>query len=146
MSIYCVISLAKQVDGGKYIFTLTQHNSIQGVLEHHPHNRWDTFMSDIVSTWMAHSTLCSYLHRIIPLISPLISEPVQLYWLLILSMIRVTVGPLQFKHRGRDKMAAVWQTVFSKAFSSMKMYECRLIFYWSWFLRVNLTLLQHWVR
>ena len=39
-------------------------------------------------------------------------------------------------HWGRDKMAAVFQTVFSNRFSWMKIYEFRLKFHWSLFLRV----------
>ena len=48
-------------------------------------------------------------------------------------------------HLGRDKMAAVSQT-FSNAFSWMKMYEFRLKFHWSLFLRFQLTIFQHWFR
>ena len=47
---------------------------------------------------------------------------------------------------GRDKMAAVSQTIFSNAFSWMKMYEFRLKFHWSSFLRFQLTIFQHWFR
>ena len=45
-----------------------------------------------------------------------------------------------------DKMAAIFQPSFSNAFSWMKMYEFRLRFYWSLFLRVQLTIFQHWFR
>ena len=37
-------------------------------------------------------------------------------------------------HRGRDKIANISLTTFSKAFSCMKMYEFRLRFHWSLFL------------
>ena len=47
---------------------------------------------------------------------------------------------------GRDKMAAVFQTTFSNAFSSMKMFEFWLKFHWSLFLSVQLTIFQHWFR
>ena len=47
-------------------------------------------------------------------------------------------------HWGRDKMAAISQTTFSNAFSWMKMYEFRLKFHWSLFVRVQLTIYQHW--
>ena len=43
-------------------------------------------------------------------------------------------------HWGRDKMAAVSQIMFSNAFSWMKMFEFRLKFHWSLFLRVQLTI------
>ena len=49
-------------------------------------------------------------------------------------------------HWGRDKMAAIFQMTFSSAFSSMKMLEFRLRFHWSLFLRVQLTIIQHWFR
>ena len=40
-----------------------------------------------------------------------------------------------FTHWSRDKMAAIFQTTFSNGFSWMKMYEFRLTFHWSLFLR-----------
>ena len=49
-------------------------------------------------------------------------------------------------HWGRDKMDAIFQTTFSNAFLWMKMYEFRLRFHWSLFLRFQLTLIQHWFR
>ena len=49
-------------------------------------------------------------------------------------------------HWGRDKMAAIFQTTFSNPFSWMKMYEFRLRFHWSLFLRVQLTIFHHWFR
>ena len=42
-------------------------------------------------------------------------------------------------HWGRDKMAAIFHTTYSNAFSWMKMYEFWLRFHWSLFLRVKLT-------
>ena len=49
-------------------------------------------------------------------------------------------------HWGRDKMAAIFQTTFSDAFSWMKRYEFRLKFHLSLFLRVQLKIFQHWFR
>ena len=49
-------------------------------------------------------------------------------------------------HWGRDKMAAIFQTTFSNGFSWMKMFEFRLKFHWNLFLRVQLTISQHWFR
>ena len=43
-------------------------------------------------------------------------------------------------------MAAVSQTTLSNAFSWMKMLEFQLRFHWSLFLRVQLTIIQHWFR
>ena len=42
---------------------------------------------------------------------------------------------------GPDKMVAILQTTFLNAFSWMKMYEFRLKFHWSLFIRVQLTAL-----
>ena len=49
-------------------------------------------------------------------------------------------------HWGRDKMDATSQTTLSIAFSWMNMLEFRLNFHWSLFLRVQLTISQHWLR
>ena len=52
----------------------------------------------------------------------------------------------ELPHWGRDKMAAVSQTMFSNAFSWMKMYEFRLHFHWSLVLRLQLMIFQHLFR
>ena len=49
-------------------------------------------------------------------------------------------------HWGRDKMAAIFRTTFSNAFSWMKMLEFRLWNHWNLFLRFELTISQHWFR
>ena len=49
-------------------------------------------------------------------------------------------------HWGQDRMADIFQTTFSKAFSWMKMFEFRIQFDRSLFLRVQLTIIQHWFR
>ena len=49
-------------------------------------------------------------------------------------------------HWGRDKMAAIFQTTFLNAFSSMKSFVIRFKFHWSFFLRFQLTTTQHWYR
>ena len=49
-------------------------------------------------------------------------------------------------HWGRDKMAAIFQTTLSNAFSWMKMLEFRLKYHWSLFLRFEFTIFQHWLR
>ena len=57
-----------------------------------------------------------------------------------------SLNVLCLTHWGRDKMATVSQTTLSNAFSWMKMLEFRLRFHWSLFLRVQLTIIQHWFR
>ena len=49
-------------------------------------------------------------------------------------------------HWGRDKMDTISQTMFSNAFSWMKMYKFRFRFHLSLFLRVQLTTYQRWFR
>ena len=49
-------------------------------------------------------------------------------------------------HWGPDKMDAIFQMTFSNRYSWMKMYEFRLKFHWSLFLRFQLTIFQHWFR
>ena len=49
-------------------------------------------------------------------------------------------------HWGRDKMNAILQTTFSSALCRTKMFEFRLNFHCSLFLRVQLTIFQHWCR
>ena len=49
-------------------------------------------------------------------------------------------------HWGRDKMATILWTTFSKAFSSKKMFEIQLKFHRILFLRVQLTVSQLWFR
>ena len=52
----------------------------------------------------------------------------------------------ELTHWGRDKMAVVLQTTLSFTSSWMKMLEFRWRFHWSLFLRVQLTIFQHWFR
>ena len=49
-------------------------------------------------------------------------------------------------HWGQDKMAAIFQTTFSNAFSRMKMYKFWLRFHWSLFPRIQLIIFQHSFR
>ena len=44
------------------------------------------------------------------------------------------------------QMDAIFQTTFSNAFSSIKMYEFLLKFHWSLFLGVQFTIFHHWLR
>ena len=53
-----------------------------------------------------------------------------------------SAGPLT--HWGRDNIDAILQTTGLNVFSWMKMYEFRLQFHWSWFLRVQLAIFLHW--
>ena len=52
----------------------------------------------------------------------------------------------QLTHWVRDKMDAISQTIFSSVLSCMKMFEFRSKFLWRLFLRVHLTIFQHWFR
>ena len=48
----------------------------------------------------------------------------------------VTWAIIRWTHRGRDKMAANFQTTFSNAYLWIKIYEFRLILYWRLFLKL----------
>ena len=49
-------------------------------------------------------------------------------------------------HLPLDKMAAISQTTFSDAFWRMKSFVFWSKFHWSSFIRVQLTIAQHWIR
>ena len=49
-------------------------------------------------------------------------------------------------HWGRHKIVAIFQTIFSNAFSWKNMYTFRLRFYWSLFLIFQLSIFQHWLK
>ena len=55
-------------------------------------------------------------------------------------------GCWRWTHWGRYKIDAILQTTFSNAISLIKMFEFRLKFHWSLFLRGQLTIFQHWSR
>ena len=60
--------------------------------------------------------------------------------------IKICIYHVYLTHWGRDKMVAIFQTTFTNAFSWMKIYGFRLRFHWRLFLRVQLTIIQHWFR
>ena len=49
-------------------------------------------------------------------------------------------------HSGRDKMAAIFQMIFSSVLSWVKTYKFWLRFHWCFFLRFQVTIFQHWFR
>ena len=49
-------------------------------------------------------------------------------------------------HWGRGKMSTILQTTFPDAFSRMQSFVFWLIFHWSLFLRIQLTIPWHWFR
>ena len=49
-------------------------------------------------------------------------------------------------HWGRGKMAAISQTTLSNDLALMKRFEFRSRFHWNLFLRVQLTISEHWFR
>ena len=53
---------------------------------------------------------------------------------------------MHLNYWGRDKIGAISQTIFSSAFSWMKIFEFRLKFHRSLFQRVQLIISQHWFR
>ena len=53
---------------------------------------------------------------------------------------------IKWTHWVWDKMDPISQMTFSNAFSWMKIHEFRVRFHWNLFLRIELTILQHWFR
>ena len=64
---------------------------------------------------------------------------------LILSGARTSTGIVITTHFPLDKMATVLQTLFSD-FLLLKRFAFRSKFHWNFFLRVQLTISQHWFR
>ena len=60
--------------------------------------------------------------------------------------IYASLGGGELTHWGRDKMVNIFQTTFPNAFSWMKMFDFCTQFHLSFFLRVQLTIRQHWFR
>ena len=56
------------------------------------------------------------------------------------------VSASMLKHWGLRQMVAIFHTTFSNAFSRKKTLEFRLSFQLTLFLRVKLTMIQHWFR
>ena len=61
-------------------------------------------------------------------------------------MVSTLVVSFTLTHWGWDKMAAIFQTAFSNAFSLLKIYKFPLRFHWNVFPRVQLIIFQHWFR
>ena len=57
-----------------------------------------------------------------------------------------TMVHTQLTHRGRSKMACIFQTIYLDAFYWMKMREFRFVFHWMLFISSQLTIIQHWFR
>ena len=53
---------------------------------------------------------------------------------------------IELTHWGRDKMAFIFQTIFSNAFPWMKMFEFQLESHWSLFLKFQSIINQHRCR
>ena len=91
-------------------------------------------------------------HRILQIINAENTLIDELIYLSVVYMVGYLSTWVRFSHVstltywGRYKMDAISQTTFSSAFSWMKMFEFRLKFHWSLFLRVQLAIIQHWFR
>ena len=71
-----------------------------------------------------------------------------IYVMKLVSIITVVMSflAISLTHWGRDEIDAILQTTSSSAFSWMKMFEFLSKVHWSLFLRVELTIFQHWFR
>ena len=65
-------------------------------------------------------------------------------WWLVYWRIYGSLGLNELTHWSWDEMGDIFQTTFLNAFSWMKMFEFWIEFDRSWFLRVQLTIIQHW--
>ena len=73
-------------------------------------------------------------------------EAVHLSWAPCITSSICSYDHRPLKHWGRNKMAAILQTSFSIAFPWTKTFEFWMICHWNVFLRVSLTIWQHWFR
>ena len=76
-----------------------------------------------------------------------ISEELYISYIGVIALILIHVYMIaanQLIHCGWGKIAVISQTTFSNVFAWVKIYEFRLIFHWSFFLRFKLRVFQHW--
>ena len=67
-------------------------------------------------------------------------------WSFSSQMSQLNFNMIILTHLSLDKMSAILLTTFSNVFLWMKKHEFRLKFQWNLFLRVQLTIFQHWFR
>ena len=102
---------------------------------------WSLFLGPFENTWWRHQVeTFPALLALCDLEMMLLSEPI------LVKIHHAVWFRYKLTHCGRDKMAANFLTTFSSSFSWMKMYEFRLSFHWSLFLRFQLTISRHWFR
>ena len=89
-------------------------------------------------------TLHSIKHREVSMLYMCIQDIRSLHNLTGISVSDAAERPLT--HWGRDQIDAFSQTTFSNAFSRMKVNGFCLGFHWRLFLRLELTIFQHWFR
>ena len=114
----------------------------------------------------SHSTVISFVGVLYAIIDPMLAELQYIYWQYehfryptewgmrnISRGVRLKRQGMKYRQLmyiltnwGRDKMDNISQTTFSNAFSWMKTNAFRLRSHWSLFLRVQLTIFQHWFR
>ena len=109
------------------------------------HFTWTAFKSDDFNTCLV---LCARIMARIPMSIRTVSSYLFHSTLVVSAytdvVLKLSIAFLTLTHWGRDKMDAISQTTLSNAFSWMKILEFRLKFHWSLFLRVLLTIFQHW--
>ena len=158
----CVISMWSNDIIYKYMFMFPMKNLACKGLSWHSDNKYESIKVEYVTHWNRKVILTTFLSMApwklskwqLILVFPVmrISSKwwycYQWYWQPLMGipskfpMILVTL----LIHWGWDKMAAIFQTTFSNAFSLMKMLEFRLRFHWSLFPKVKLRIFQHWFR
>ena len=106
-------------------------------------SQWETTLQcNVITNWLGAYTQNN------PCKMPLISKwygNLEPYLLAVSHCMHLSMR-YQLTHQGWDKMAAIYQTTFSNAFSWMKRYKFLLKFHFGLFPRVQLTIFQHWFR
>ena len=97
-------------------------------------DKWKDFMK---SQWGTHCLVCAWRNSIILHQSSMVHLKMPKH--------HISWFAVSLTHLPLDKMAAISQTMFSDAFPWMKI--CVLLtFHWSLYIRVQLTITQHWFR
>ena len=101
-----------------------------GVLRHCHVSFKRLFIASVPHDNFAARNSASCIHKLLTKVLETISHPI----------------PFELTHWGRDDVDAISQPTFWNAFSWMKIYKFRLRYHCFFFLRVQLTIFQHWFR
>ena len=112
-------------------------------------SQWETLLqSNAVSHWLGANLESTLYFAMIKLrvMSVTLSTIQEIFVYLRFIFLLIWHWSLRLTHLPLDEMAAISQTIFSDPFLWMKIFVFGLNFHWSLFLRVQLTITQHWFR